>query len=65
MLVDYVSSRTQPRLQSFAGVLLEVKHAGVMTNFTLRHTVLKTGVEQKFPVFSPLITKIKVGVCTA
>ena len=40
VLVDYVSSRTQPRLQSFSGVLLEVQHRGIMTNFTLRYFVL-------------------------
>ncbi|KAJ3396703.1 hypothetical protein HDU92_002069 [Lobulomyces angularis] len=58
--VDFVTSRTQPRAQTFAGALLEVKRKGIMTNFTLRANILKTGVEFKFPIFSPLILKIKV-----
>ena len=58
IMVDYVSSLTQPRMQSFAGILIAINKCGVATNFTVRHLVLKTPVEIKFPVLSPLITKI-------
>ncbi|KAJ3210803.1 Cyclin-dependent kinase catalytic subunit [Clydaea vesicula] len=64
--VDFVTSRTQPRAQTFAGALLEVKRKGIMTNFTLRANILKTGVEaerkdnaDKFENFS--IKKVRLN----
>ncbi|KAJ3080189.1 hypothetical protein HK102_003233 [Quaeritorhiza haematococci] len=60
LLVEQVSSRTQPRVQTFAGVLVSIRRKGVSSNFTLRNYVLGTGIEMMFPVFSPMITRIRV-----
>ncbi|RKO87425.1 translation protein SH3-like domain-containing protein, partial [Blyttiomyces helicus] len=60
LLVERIASRSQPRPIAFAGVLIAIRRRGIMTNITLRNYVLGTGVEMVFPIFSPLITRIKV-----
>ncbi|KAI9102728.1 translation protein SH3-like domain-containing protein [Phlyctochytrium arcticum] len=60
LMVEYITSRSRPRTQIFAGVLVAIRRKDVMTNIILRNYVLGTGVEMVFPIFSPNIKSIKV-----
>ncbi|KXS16643.1 hypothetical protein M427DRAFT_154317 [Gonapodya prolifera JEL478] len=60
VLVEQAQSVTRPARTTFAGVVIAINRNGLATNFTVRNTVLKTGVEMTFPAFSPLVTKITV-----
>ncbi|KAJ3112445.1 hypothetical protein HK098_008121, partial [Nowakowskiella sp. JEL0407] len=60
LLIEQLTSRTRPQPQIFAGVLLEIRHRGIMTTIVLRNYVLKTAVELIVPVFSPMVSKIVV-----
>ena len=60
LLVEQISSRSSPRTSLFAGVLVSVKRKGITSSFTLRNYVLGTGVEMVFPLYSPMVTRIKV-----
>ncbi|TPX63246.1 hypothetical protein SpCBS45565_g06769 [Spizellomyces sp. 'palustris'] len=60
LLIEQVSSRSRPRTQVFAGVLIAVRRKGVMTNIVVRNYVLGTGVELVLPIFSPSVKRIKV-----
>jgi large subunit ribosomal protein L19 len=48
------------RLQSFEGVCIARKNAGVNSNFTLRKISYGEGVERVFPLYSPRIAEIAV-----
>ena len=48
------------RLQSFEGVCIARKNAGVNSNFTLRKISYGEGVERVFPLYSPRIAEISV-----
>ncbi|KAJ3238974.1 hypothetical protein HDU81_006789 [Chytriomyces hyalinus] len=60
ILVEQISSRSSPRKLAFAGVLLNVKRRGVLSSITVRNYVLGTGVEVVYPIYSPMVTRIKV-----
>ncbi|KAJ3043923.1 hypothetical protein HDV00_003963 [Rhizophlyctis rosea] len=60
VLVEQLASRSRPRKQVFAGVVLGYKNTGIMRKIVLRNYVLGTGVEMEFPVFSPMVRRIKV-----
>ncbi|KAJ3021101.1 hypothetical protein HKX48_009196 [Thoreauomyces humboldtii] len=60
LLVEQVTSRSRPRTQVFAGVLIAIRRKGVMSNIIVRNYVLGTGVEMVFPIFSPSVKRIKV-----
>ena len=60
LLVEQVSCRSSPRKMAFAGVLLSITRKGIMSSITLRNYVLGTGVEMVFPIYSPMVTRIKV-----
>ncbi|KAJ3027619.1 UNVERIFIED_CONTAM: hypothetical protein HDU68_003492, partial [Siphonaria sp. JEL0065] len=60
VLVDQLSSRSAPRKLSFAGVLLNIKRRGILSTITVRNYVLGTGVEVVYPIYSPMVTRIKV-----
>jgi large subunit ribosomal protein L19 len=49
------------RLQSFTGVVLQRKGAGVRETFTVRKMSGGIGVERVFPFSSPFIEEIKVN----
>jgi large subunit ribosomal protein L19 len=49
------------RLQSFTGVVLQRKGAGVRETFTIRKMSGGIGVERVFPIASPFIEEIKVN----
>jgi large subunit ribosomal protein L19 len=48
------------RTQTFEGVCIARKNAGVNSNFTLRKISYGEGVERIFPLYSPRITSIEV-----
>jgi large subunit ribosomal protein L19 len=48
------------RVQTFEGVCIGRKNAGINSNFTLRKISYGEGVERVFPLYSPRITTIEV-----
>ncbi|KAJ3295417.1 hypothetical protein HK104_002680 [Borealophlyctis nickersoniae] len=60
ILIEQIASRSRPRKSIFAGVLIAIRRKGILTNIVVRNYVLRTGVEMVFPVFSPMISRIKV-----
>lgn len=59
--VTYLTSKTESaRPTSFMGVLIAVRRNCAEPTFILRSLVDGVGVEQLFPVFSPMISKIEV-----
>ncbi|KAI9342806.1 hypothetical protein BDR26DRAFT_793217, partial [Obelidium mucronatum] len=60
VLVEQLSSRSAPRKLAFAGVLLNVKRRGILSTITVRNYVLGTGVEVVYPIYSPMVSRIKV-----
>lgn len=48
------------RIQTFEGVCIGRKNAGINSNFTLRKISYGEGVERVFPLYSPRITSIAV-----
>ncbi len=49
------------RLQSFRGVVIQIKGSGKTKMFTIRKVSNGVGVERIFPVYSPHIDKIEVN----
>lgn len=64
VVVEQVSSRTQPRKQLFSGVVVSKREKGLASSFTLRGYVLKTGVEIMYNVYSPMVTKVLIRIKT-
>ena len=48
------------RIQSFEGVCIGKKNAGLNSSFTIRKISHGEGIERIFPLFSPLIDSIKI-----
>jgi large subunit ribosomal protein L19 len=48
------------RVQTFEGVCIGRKNAGINSNFTLRKISYGEGVERVFPLYSPRVTAIEV-----
>ncbi len=51
---------TRERVQSFEGVCIGRKNAGVNSSFTVRKISYGEGVERVFPLYSPNIVEIEV-----
>ena len=49
------------RLQSFRGVVIQIKGSGKTKMFTIRKIANGVGVERIFPLYSPHIEKIEVN----
>lgn len=49
------------RLQSFRGVVIQIKGSGMTKMFTIRKISNGVGVERIFPLYSPHIDKIEVN----
>ena len=60
LLIEQIASRSRPRKQVFAGVVIAIRRKGIATNIVLRNYVLGTGVEMEFYIYSPMVTRIKV-----
>ncbi|KAL2918572.1 structural constituent of ribosome [Polyrhizophydium stewartii] len=60
VMIEYVNSRSKARKQYFAGVLMEIRRKGIMSSLVLRNFVMGTGVEMLFPLYSPMIQKIRM-----
>ena len=56
----YQSKSEMTRPATFTGVLIAIRRHPSEPTFSLRTIIDTVGVEQLFPVFSPLITKIEV-----
>lgn len=52
---------SKERLQSFRGVVIQIKGSGKTKMFTIRKVSNGVGVERIFPVYSPHIEKIEVN----
>ncbi len=52
---------SKERLQSFRGVVIQIKGRGVTKMFTIRKISNGVGVERIFPLYSPHIDKIEVN----
>ena len=51
---------TRERVQSFEGVCIAIKRAGINSSFTVRKISYGEGVERVFPLHSPRIDSIEV-----
>lgn len=61
VLVEQLLSKTRGTKQNTVGILTKINHkGGIGTTFAIRTYVLKVGVEYTYPLYSPMITKIKV-----
>ncbi|KAI9029268.1 translation protein SH3-like domain-containing protein [Hyaloraphidium curvatum] len=59
--VETAASVTQPTRSIVVGYIVAIRRRGGMgSNFVVRTTVLGTGVEIMFPIYSPLVTKIEL-----
>ncbi|MBL8806786.1 MAG: 50S ribosomal protein L19 [Rhodospirillales bacterium] len=55
-----VQEGTRERLQTFEGVCIARKNAGLSSNFTVRKISFGEGVERVFPLYSPRLGGIEV-----
>ncbi len=60
VLVESIASKTRPIKQQLVGIVLAIKRRGVASNIIVRTQIMRTAVEYCLPVYSPLITRIKV-----
>lgn len=58
--VTYYQSKTDTRPSTFTGILIAIRRHPSEPTFSLRTIIDRIGVEQLFPVFSPLISKIEI-----
>jgi large subunit ribosomal protein L19 len=55
-----IKEEGKERIQVFKGVVIAVKGEGISKTFTVRKISYGVGVEKIFPIYSPVITKIKI-----
>ncbi|TPX36601.1 hypothetical protein SmJEL517_g01174 [Synchytrium microbalum] len=60
LLLETIQSRTKPNKTIFSGVLMDSRRKGVGSSFSIRQIVVDSVVEMRLPLYSPLLTRIKV-----
>lgn len=57
-----VKEGTRERIQVFEGVVIRFHRAGIGSTFTVRKVSYGVGVERIFPMHTPIVEKIEVGM---
>ncbi len=57
-----VKEGTRERVQVFEGVVIAFHRAGIGSTFTVRKISYGVGVERVFPMHSPVIEKVEIGM---
>jgi ribosomal protein L19 len=60
ILVDQIQSRDGNQVKSFAGVYLGKNNKGLMSSIVVRSLVMGVGVEQRIPIYSPMVSRFVV-----
>lgn len=55
-----IKEEDKERIQIFTGVVIAIKGAGISKTFTVRKISYGVGVEKTYPLYSPVIAKIKI-----
>ncbi|KAJ1507591.1 hypothetical protein HMI54_007834 [Coelomomyces lativittatus] len=56
------SSSSSPKIKriSFAGIVMKIYGKGLHTTVVVRHCIMKSFIEQSFPIYSPMVQHIHV-----
>ena len=57
-----IKEGNRERVQMFEGTVIKRQNGGIRETFTVRRVAYGTGVERTFPVNSPIIDKLEVGI---
>ncbi|KAJ1918295.1 hypothetical protein H4219_002692 [Mycoemilia scoparia] len=61
VMVESINSMSKPASTStFVGICIAISRRGIDTAFVLRNTIMKVGVEMRFPAYSPMVKSIKI-----
>lgn len=60
LTVETISATGDKTPATFTGVCVAIRRNGISSSFTLRSVLLRVGIEQRFPIYSPLVKSIKV-----
>jgi ribosomal protein L19 len=60
VVVESFESRSNPKVEHFAGILKRIRKKGIMTNISLRTIIQGVEIEKTLQVYSPMVSKIVV-----
>lgn len=58
--VEMTIGAEKKRVQAFEGLVIAIKGDGINKTFTVRKSSFGVGVEKIFPLYSPLLTAVKI-----